>query len=87
MNIKFLTTDDGVRLGYIDKGSGIPVILMAGYSAPAISWYREEKTLLKNGYRVIAFDRRPMEVLRTHLLGRIWRRRAGILMRCSDICK
>ena len=58
MKIEFFTTDDGVKLGYMDKGSGIPVILMAGYSAPATSWYMDEKVLLKHGYRVIAFDRR-----------------------------
>ena len=58
MEFEFFTTDDGVRLGYSDTGNGIPVILMAGYSAPAISWYREEKVLLKHGYRAIAFDRR-----------------------------
>ena len=58
MKFELFTTDDGVKLGYIDKGSGIPVILIAGYSAPATSWYREEKTLLKHDYRVIAFDRR-----------------------------
>ncbi len=58
MKIEFLTTDDGVKLGYMDKGSGIPVILIAGYSAPATSWYMDEKVLLKHGYRVIAFDRR-----------------------------
>ena len=58
MKIEFFKTDDHVTLGYMDKGSGIPVILMAGYSAPVTSWYREEKTLLKYGYRVIAFDRR-----------------------------
>lgn len=58
MKFKFFNTGDGVRLGYTDEGSGIPVILMAGYSAPATSWYREVKVLLKHGYRVIAFDRR-----------------------------
>ena len=58
MKFDFLRTDDGVKLGYSDQGKGIPVILMAGYSAPATAWYREEKTLLKHGYRVIAFDRR-----------------------------
>jgi len=58
MNFEFFTTDDGVKLGYMDQGSGIPVILLAGYSAPATSWYREEKTLVKHGYRAIAFDRR-----------------------------
>jgi pimeloyl-ACP methyl ester carboxylesterase len=58
MKFEFFTTYDGVKLGYMDKGNGIPVILLAGYSAPATSWYPQEKTLLKNGYRVIAFDRR-----------------------------
>src|ERR1044072_4688779 len=58
MNFEFFTTDDGVKVGYMDQGSGIPVILLAGYSAPATSWYREEKTLSKHGYRAIAFDRR-----------------------------
>jgi alpha-beta hydrolase superfamily lysophospholipase len=58
MKFEFFTTDDGVKLGYMDKGTGIPVILLAGYSAPATSWYIEEKTFLKHGYRVIAFDRR-----------------------------
>ena len=58
MKFEFFTTDDTVKLGYMDQGNGIPVILMAGYSAPATSWYREKKTLLKHGYRVIAFDRR-----------------------------
>lgn len=58
MKMAFFTTDDGVKLGYMDKGKGIPVILIAGYSAPATSWYDQEKALLKRGYRVIAFDRR-----------------------------
>jgi pimeloyl-ACP methyl ester carboxylesterase len=58
MKMEFVTTDDQVNLGYSDKGSGISVILIAGYSAPATSWYDQEKILLKHGYRVIAYDRR-----------------------------
>lgn len=58
MRFQFFTTNDNVKLGYTDKGGGTPVILIAGYSAPATSWYDQEKVLLKNGYRVIAFDRR-----------------------------
>ena len=58
MKFQFFTTDDGVNLGYSDQGSGIPVILIAGYSAPATSWFGEKKVLLQNGYRFIAFDRR-----------------------------
>jgi len=58
MTFEYFTTDDGVKLGYMDKGGGIPVVLLAGYSAPATAWYREEKVLRRHGYRVIAFDRR-----------------------------
>lgn len=58
MKFETFTTADGVRLGYADKGNGLPVILMAGYSAPATSWYREIEVLVKQGYRAIAFDRR-----------------------------
>ncbi len=58
MGMKFFTTEDNVKLGYMDKGSGVPVILMAGYSAPATSWFAQEKVLVQHGYRVIAFDRR-----------------------------
>ncbi|MCB0036100.1 MAG: alpha/beta hydrolase [Anaerolineales bacterium] len=58
MKMDFFTTDDHVKLGYMDKGNGIPVILIAGYSAPATSWHAQEKALLKQGYRTIAFDRR-----------------------------
>jgi hypothetical protein len=38
MKFEYFTTDDNVKLGYMDQGSGIPVILLAGYSAPATSW-------------------------------------------------
>lgn len=58
MKFKSFVTDDGVKLGYADKGSGLPVIFMAGYSAPATVWYREVEILVKHGYRSIAFDRR-----------------------------
>lgn len=58
MKLKHFTTPDQVKLAYFDKGSGIPVILIAGYSAPATSWYAQEKALLQTSYRVIGFDRR-----------------------------
>lgn len=45
MKFDFFKTFDGVRLGYIDQGSGVPVILIAGYSAPAISWFPQEPAL------------------------------------------
>lgn len=58
MKLKHFTTPDQVKLAYFDKGRGTPVILIAGYSAPATSWYAQEKSLLRAGYRVIGFDRR-----------------------------
>ena len=58
MRMSYFTTEDQVQLAYTDKGTGPPVILMAGYSAPAAAWYDQEKVLLKHGYRVVAFDRR-----------------------------
>lgn len=58
MKMRFFTTDDQVKLAYSDQGSGTPIVLLAGYSAPAASWFAQEKVLLKQGYRVIAFDRR-----------------------------
>ena len=55
-----ITTDDGVRLDYTDSGdrAGRPVVLIAGFLAPAASWLYQVPALEKAGYRVIAFDRR-----------------------------
>ena len=51
-------TSDGVRLDYSESGtpSGRPVVLIAGFKAPATSWVYQQKALAD--YRVIAFDRR-----------------------------
>lgn len=54
---QFQTSDD-VTLAYTDEGVGTPVILVAGFTAPATSWYFQEQALLAAGYRVIGFDRR-----------------------------
>jgi non-heme chloroperoxidase len=51
-------TSDGVRLNFIDEGSGPTVVLIAGYCAPATSWALTQDALVAAGYRVIAFDRR-----------------------------
>jgi len=58
MKFNFFTTSDHVKLGYLDMGGGIPVVLLAGYSAPATAWFPQEKALLNNGFRIVAFDRR-----------------------------
>ena len=51
-------TNDGVSLSYTDEGSGRPVVLIHGYTAPAAVWALTIDALLPAGYRVIAFDRR-----------------------------
>ncbi|WP_226344669.1 alpha/beta fold hydrolase [Agilicoccus flavus] len=54
---RFRTTD-GVDLAYTDEGAGTPVVLVAGFTAPATTWHVTQRALLGAGYRVVAFDRR-----------------------------
>ncbi|MER7846874.1 alpha/beta hydrolase [Kitasatospora sp. NPDC096077] len=49
---------DNTTLHYQDEGSGRPVILIAGYGAPADSWALQWAPLRAAGHRVISFDRR-----------------------------
>src|SRR5262245_61191247 len=53
-------TPDGVRLDYTQAGDpgGRPIVLIAGFKAPATSWKAQSAALAKAGYRVIALDRR-----------------------------
>lgn len=51
-------TNDGVTLHHTDAGSGRPVVLVHGYTAPATAWALTEDALLGAGYRVVTFDRR-----------------------------
>jgi pimeloyl-ACP methyl ester carboxylesterase len=52
------TSNDGVGLHFTDTGTGRPVVLVHGYTAPATAWALTEDALLEAGYRVVAFDRR-----------------------------
>src|SRR6187431_2717034 len=54
------TTTDGVRLDYTESGTahGRPVVLIAGFKAPATTWVYQLKALEGAGLHVIAFDRR-----------------------------
>jgi non-heme chloroperoxidase len=47
-----------IEIYYNDHGSGQPVVLIHGYPLDGSSWERQERELLANGYRVIAYDRR-----------------------------
>ena len=53
-----IDTSDGVRLHYTDDGDGRPVVLIAGFSAPAESWEFQRRALLDEGHRVLTLDRR-----------------------------
>jgi pimeloyl-ACP methyl ester carboxylesterase len=52
------STNDGVKLNYLDEGTGPVTILIAGYCAPATSWALTTDALVAKGHRVISFDRR-----------------------------
>lgn len=55
-----IMSSDGVRLNYVESGDpkGRPVLLVAGFKAPATSWRPQLPALENAGYRVIALDRR-----------------------------
>src|SRR5438445_11755991 len=45
-------------LSYEDHGSGKPVVLIHGYPLSGRSWERQTLALLREGYRVVTYDRR-----------------------------
>jgi non-heme chloroperoxidase len=55
-----LRASDGVRLEYTETGdpAGRPVVLLAGFRAPATSWRYQLRPLQRAGHRVIAVDLR-----------------------------
>lgn len=69
-----IISDDGVRLDYTQSGdpSGRPVVLLAGFKAPATSWLFQVRALVDAGYRVLTVD------LRGH--GEAERPKSGVTM-------
>ena len=53
----YVTTRDGVRLHYIARGSGKPLVLIPGWSQTA-AMFREQLSGLSSRYQVIALDMR-----------------------------
>jgi non-heme chloroperoxidase len=51
-------TSDGVRLHYLDAGTGPDVVLVGGFTARARSWSMFAQDLVEAGYRVVTVDRR-----------------------------
>src|SRR4030081_2496501 len=47
-----------IDLSYEDHGSGKPVVLIHGYPLSGRSWERQTLALLREGYRVVTYDRR-----------------------------
>ena len=54
----FLKADDGAELFYHDWGRGRPVVLIHGWPLNADMWEHQSLFLARNGFRVIAYDRR-----------------------------
>lgn len=53
----FIRTSDGVRIHYLDAGSGAPIVFIPGWMMPAWIWQHQINDLSKT-YRVIAIDPR-----------------------------
>jgi non-heme chloroperoxidase len=47
-----------IEIHYEDHGGGKTIVLIHGYPLNGNSWERQERELLKSGYRVITYDRR-----------------------------
>jgi non-heme chloroperoxidase len=53
-----ITTKDGVEIFYKDWGKGQPIVFSHGWPLSADDWDAQMLFFVKNGYRVIAHDRR-----------------------------
>jgi non-heme chloroperoxidase len=53
-----ITTRDGVQIYYKDWGKGQPIVFSHGWPLSADDWDAQMQFFLKQGYRVIAHDRR-----------------------------
>ena len=54
---EFFKTSDGVRIHYLEAGSGRPMVFIPGWTMPAWIWQKQIDEFSKN-YRVIAVDPR-----------------------------
>ena len=53
-----VTTEDGVRLHVHVEGEGPDVVLIHGWPLSHRMWHAQQATLVRAGFRVIAYDRR-----------------------------
>src|ERR1700756_1541218 len=54
---KFFKTSDGIRIHYLESGSGHPIVFIPGWTMPAWIWQKQIDEFSKK-YRVIAVDPR-----------------------------
>jgi len=54
----FVTTKDGVEIFYKDWGKGQPIVFSHGWPLSADDWDAQMMFFVKQGYRVVAHDRR-----------------------------
>ncbi|WP_250005696.1 alpha/beta fold hydrolase [Actinoplanes sp. M2I2] len=54
----YVTTTDGVEIFYKDWGTGQPIVFSHGWPLSADDWDTQMLFFLRNGYRVVAADRR-----------------------------
>lgn len=47
-----------IEIYYEDHGAGMPVVLVHGWPLNGASWEKQTMALVKNGFRVITYDRR-----------------------------
>jgi non-heme chloroperoxidase len=74
----FFTSSDGVRLHYLEEGSGETLLFVPGWLMPAEIWRRQIDYFARN-YRVIAFDPRSQGDSQIAASGNNIRRRADDL--------
>lgn len=53
----FVTTSDGIRIHYVEAGSGRPIVFIPGWTMPAWIWQKQTDELSKK-YHVIVVDPR-----------------------------
>jgi len=53
----FFTTSDGIKIHYLESGSGRPIVLIPGWTMPAWIWQKQIDELSKK-YHVITVDPR-----------------------------
>jgi non-heme chloroperoxidase len=49
---------DSINLYYEDHGSGKPIVMIHGFPLSGRSWEKQRTALVREGYRVITYDRR-----------------------------